>query len=186
MKKFLKWTVGVLAVILLFAVFVGWPYMKKQTKKISPEQVVTFNQDGQDIAVFYCRPYKKDREIFGGLVPYGKVWRTGANEPSTFETANDLTIDGKTLPAGKYTLWTIPGEDSWEVIFNGKMYGWGVTILSGGKETPREPEADVLKISVPVQKSPTVTEQFTIAFEDIPSSAMTLAWDQTKISVPFQ
>jgi hypothetical protein len=64
--------------------------------------------------------------IFGGLVPYGEVWRTGANEATTFTTNQDLLVDGSFLAAGKYTLWTIPGPESWKVIFNSKMYPWGI------------------------------------------------------------
>ena len=107
---------GVLVGLVLLGIFVGFPYLKSQTKKSSPEQVVQYDKYGLDLEVFYCRPSKKDRVIFAedGLVPFGEVWRTGANEATTFNTATNLNINGKVLPAGKYTLWTVPGEDSWE------------------------------------------------------------------------
>ncbi len=103
-------------------------YDRYATKAYSPEETVTYEENSLDLEVFYNRPYKKDRVIFGGLVPYGQVWRTGANEATTFSTNEDLLIDGSTLEAGKYTLWTIPMENSWKVIFNSKMYPWGINL----------------------------------------------------------
>jgi hypothetical protein len=115
------------------------------------------------------------------LEPYGKVWRTGANEATTFTTNKDLTIGGKNLPAGKYTLWTIPNKEKWTVIFNSKMYSWGVSF--GGAS--REAAADVLQVEVPVETLPAVQEQFLISFDEaVP--AMVLAWDMTKITVPLK
>ncbi len=186
MKKVLKWTVIVLVALFLLFKFVAQPYLLKQTKKHSPEMTVTHTYQGNDMEVFYCAPYKKDREIFGGLVPYGQEWRTGANEPTTFSTSKDITIHGKTLKAGKYTVWTIPDKNEWTVIFNDKMYDWGVTLMSGGKKTPREPDHDALQIKVPVQTLPTTVEQFTMGFEETDGIALTLAWDTTKVSVPLQ
>ncbi len=186
MKKFLKWFVIIAGVLLLLFKFIAQPYLKEQTKKHSPEQTITHTMGDTELEVYYNRPYKKGREIFGGLVPYGKVWRTGANEASTFETTKDITVAGKPLPAGKYTLWTIPNQDSWEVIFNKKMYGWGVTLISGGKETPREPGEDALQVTVPTQKLGSTMEQFTISFDQSKGHFLTLAWDDTKVSVPIE
>ena len=181
MKKFLKWTaivVGILVVVL----FVAFQILQSTTKKASPEATVDYKKDGLEVSVFYCQPSKKGREIFGGLVPYDKVWRTGANEATTFETNQALTIGGKTLPAGKYTLWTIPGTTEWTVIFNSKMYDWGV---SWGAEASREAEADVLEVKVPAETLPSVVEKFTITVED-PTPSLVLAWDKTKVSVPLK
>ena len=112
MIKFLKWTIGTIVVLGLLFYFVGIPYIKTQTKKKSPEQTVLFgdsiNGKSVKLTVTYCKPYKKGRAIFGGLVPFGKVWRTGANENTVFTTDKDLTIGRKKLPAGEYSLWTIP------------------------------------------------------------------------------
>ncbi|MPR34235.1 DUF2911 domain-containing protein [Salmonirosea aquatica] len=181
MNKFLKWAaiiIGSLAILL----FVAFKFMQSNTKKASPEQTVALKQGGKDVTVFYCRPYKKGREIFGGLVPYGEVWRTGANEATTFTTKNELVIGGKLLPAGEYTLWTIPERDKWTVIFNSKQYGWGVSF--DGKAS-HEADADVLKVEVPTEVLSVPVEQFTISFnEAVP--AMELAWDQTKVAVPLK
>jgi hypothetical protein len=181
MSKILKWTAIVIGVLAIVA-FAGFKYMQYDTKKASPEQTVAFRQGEKEVTVYYNRPSKKGREIFGGLIPYGEVWRTGANEATTFTTKNELVIDGKLLPAGEYTLWTIPDRDQWTVIFNSKQYGWGVSM--DGKAS-REPEADVLKVNVPVEQTSAPVEMFTISFnESIP--AMEMAWDQTKVSVPIK
>ena len=124
--KILLWLVGGFVGLALLFFFVLAPILKNNTKKHSPEQTVTYNQGDLQIDLFYCAPSKKDRVIFGELVPYGEVWRTGANEASTFTTNKDLSIDGQTLAAGTYSLWTIPDREQWQVIFNSKMYPWGV------------------------------------------------------------
>ena len=185
LKKIVLWLVGSLVGLVLLFMFVGWPIMKSQTKKHSPEKHITFEEDDLKLKVFYNSPSKKDRVIFGELVPFNEVWRTGANEPSTFTTNKDLTIDGKNLPKGTYTLWTIPGESTWEVIFNSKMYDWGVKFSD---QTPsREPEHDVVVATVPSSKSLTVTEDFTISFTDTGDDAlMILAWDQVVVPVLLQ
>jgi hypothetical protein len=157
--------------------------MIAQTKKHSPETTVNFNEGTYNIEVFYNRPYKKDRVIFGKLVPFGRVWRTGANEATTFETSTDLTVDGQVLPAGKYTLWTIPNADSWSVIFNSKQYSWGV----GSKGASREAEYDVLNVTVPVEQLNSPVEQFTIELAgEAGKPALSFIWDQTKVSLPMK
>jgi hypothetical protein len=182
MKKFLIFTgIAVVALILL-----GWGvsfYMKKQTKSFSPEEVVIFNQRDLTISLFYNRPYKKGRVIFGGLVPYGKVWRTGANEATTFETSKDLNFEGQILKKGKYSLWTIPNPETWKIIFN-KEYGqWGID--SNG-DANRKPDQDVLTLDVHALQQEQEFEQFTISFEMVGEDAeMVLLWDKTLVAVPF-
>jgi hypothetical protein len=158
-------------------------YMKKQTKSFSPEEEVAFRQDKLVVKVFYNRPSKKGRKIYGGLVPYGKVWRTGANEATTFETSQDLKIQGKALKKGKYSLWAIPGEETWTIIFNSEFGQWGV---SSDGEANRSPELDVLQVEIhPVQQDREF-EQFTIAFEKLDEEVeMVLMWDKTLVVVPF-
>jgi hypothetical protein len=183
MKKALKW-IGIIVAALVVIMIIGFQVLKSQTKKHSPEDTAELVQGDTKISVFYNRPSKKGREIFGGLVPYNEVWRTGANEATTFTTNKDLIIDNQTLPAGEYTLWTIPDEDTWTVIFNNKMYSWGVSISKGGAAS-RDPESDVLKTMVPVEKIEEVVEMFTIEMEKSPM-ALTMSWDQTKVHVPIQ
>ena len=178
MNKYLKWTlIGIVSLAaILFIAFRGFI---AYTKSHSPEETVTFNEGAVEITITYSRPFKKGRNIFGELVPYNKVWRTGANECTVFTTATDLSINGKTLPAGKYSLFTIPGESLWHVIWNEGEYSWGVVDSEG--TTPRVPEQDALVISAPVSNLPNVVEQFTISVEK--SKGLVFTWDQTEVSV---
>lgn len=187
MSKLTKWLLRILGIvigiILLFNFVIG-PIIKSQTKKHSPEQHITHTQSDLEVKAFYCSPAKKDRKIFGELVPYNEVWRTGANEASSFTTNKDLEINGKVLKAGSYTIWTIPNEDSWQIIFNSKMYGWGVKFTD--QSPSREPEYDALIANANVSKSLTITENFTISFaETSPETLiMTIAWDD--VAVPLK
>lgn len=189
MKKLVKillWTVGIIGLLALVFNFILWPIMQKQTKKNSPEQLVTYTKGDLAIDVFYCSPSKKDREIFGALVPYDEVWRTGANEASTFTTNKDLMIVGQPLKAGKYTLWTIPSEDSWKIIFNTKMYGWGVKLTD--QKASRDPEYDALVIEANVSRSLNIVENFSITLND-PSpvtTVMLFAWDNVVVPLPIR
>ncbi|GAB2779009.1 hypothetical protein GCM10010465_27100 [Actinomadura fibrosa] len=170
--------------IIAVAILVPYFIFKMNTKSYSPEETVTFQKGNLELEVFYNRPYKKDREIFGKLVPYNEVWRTGANEATTFYTNKDILVDGSLLAAGKYTLWTIPMEESWKVIFNSEMYPWGIT---SDKIPSRIAQYDVLTIEVPVKKLEEVIEQFTIDFsEEHELIIMNLYWDQTLIKVPLK
>lgn len=165
-------------------ILVGLFFQRYSTKAHSPEDIVVYQEDSLELEVFYNRPYKKERVIFGDLVPYGEVWRTGANEATTFTTNQDLLVDGSLLPTGKYTLWTIPGEDSWKVIFNSKMYPWGI---DQDKKAYREPEFDALVLEVPTSQMEDTLEQFSIYFENANDLVlMNLAWDETKVTLPLQ
>ncbi len=181
MKNFLKWTVIiVISLVILFTAF--FQYMKYQTKKASPEVEVEFVQDDLSIKLFYSSPSKKGRAIFGSLVPFNEVWRTGANEPTTFETSSDLKIMGKDLKAGKYTLWTIPSEDSWQVIWNEKMYGWGVNFDAVAS---READHDALTVEVNTQKDDVISEQLVIDVIEGTPPTLLIKWDDTYIEVPM-
>jgi len=180
MPKFLKGLLIGAAALAVIGYF-GFGYMKSRTKKASPEEVVTFKLDDATITIAYSRPSKKDRVIFGELVPYDQVWRTGANEATTFTTDKDLKVGEAPLSAGTYTLWTIPHPKSWVVIFNSKMYPWGVTYEG---DAQRDASADVARVEVPVEVPNEPAEQFTIAVEGTPA-ALTLRWDKAQVSVPL-
>ncbi|WP_445381691.1 DUF2911 domain-containing protein [Robiginitalea sp. IMCC43444] len=185
--KTLKWVLGIILAFLLLFYFVGMPYLREQTKKHSPEKTATYESGDTLLSVNYNSPSKKGRDIFGKLVPYGKVWRTGANEPTTFKTSTAIRVAGNTLPAGTYSLWTIPAQKQWTVIFNKEVPDWGVTLLSGGSETTRNPEADLLQIVVPVMVSQQPSENFLIDFEEGDQNIfLSLKWDQTEIRVPLK
>lgn len=181
MKRFLIFlAVGVALIAVLF--FVRQIQLKK-TKSLSPEEEVTYADGTLNIKVLYNRPSKRGRKIFGELVPYGKVWRTGANEATQFETNKPITINGKVLGAGKYTLWTIPDSATWTVIFNSEVGQWGISHTG---EANRNPSLDVLSVSIPAVTQDKTFEQFTIAFEKVSEEAeMVLLWDNTVVAVPF-
>lgn len=154
-----------------------------QKERASPADTARYDKGGVEIEVAYSRPSKKGRVIFGGLVPFDEVWRTGANEAATFVTNKELTVGGKKLPAGKYTLWTIPHQKTWEVIFNKKMYPWGIG--RDGKAS-READGDVASVTVPVEVLPKEMEQFTITVQGDKVPTLVFAWDRTQVSVPLK
>lgn len=183
--KIIKWflIVAVAAGILFY--FVGMPYMKEQTKKHSPQRTASYTKNDLEVVVNYSSPFKKDRVIFGELVPYNQVWRTGANEPTVFTTKTDIKIIDKKLSAGRYSLWTIPNKTSWKVIWNSEVPDWGVTMSSGGEETTRNEKFDVVSVEVPTEQLSNSAESFTISFENDEQLFLTLAWDTTKVSIPI-
>ncbi|WP_121353744.1 DUF2911 domain-containing protein [Flavisolibacter nicotianae] len=128
--------------------------------------------------VIYSRPQKEGRTIFGGLVEYGQVWRLGANEATELELYRDVKVKDKKLPKGRYTLYAIPTETQWTIIFNKDTDIWGAFKYDQKK--------DVLRVDVPVQKSPTVVEPFTLSFNKSTNGAdMIMAWDEAMVTVPF-
>lgn len=179
MKKLIV-VLGIL-VLLVVGAWVGYFHT---TKSASPQADVNYVSDGLSIHIFYNSPFKKGRKIFGGLVPYGKVWRTGANEATVLETSKNLNINGKTLKAGKYTIWTIPTEQTWTVIFNSEYGQWGINHIDG--EANRNPQYDVLSVEVPVLIQDKEFEKFTISVEKTgEDQELIFIWDKTLISVPF-
>jgi len=182
MKKFII-VAGVAVALLIILGFVAKFFVKQHDKSFSPEEEVAFTSEDLTIKVFYNRPFKKGRDIFGGLVPYDKVWRTGANEATTFETNKDILIEGRALKKGKYSLWTIPREDSWNIIFNSEHGQWGI---GSDGEANRNPKKDVLATDVIAVQQDRVFEQFTISFERVGEDAeMVLMWDKTLVAMPF-
>lgn len=178
--KALKW-IGIIIVVLGIAGYFGMDYMKEQTKKHSPQETITYSMGNFSMEATYCRPFMKGREIFGNLVPYNEVWRTGANEPTTLTVNKQIKFGEVQLAAGTYSVWTIPQKTQWTVILNSEIPGWGVSF---GNKASRNPEFDVLKVNVPVMDSPQAVEQFTMAFEY--NVNLTFAWDKTKVSVPIE
>lgn len=184
MNTFLKRLLTVLSVIalglFLYSTFVENIF----ANRLSPKDTVKFELNDLKLRVFYNRPFKKNREIFGALVPFNKVWRTGANEATTFETNKPLEVAGMPLPVGEYTLWTVPKDSVWTVIFNTKQYSWGV---DSEMKPMWDPNYDALSIEVPVHDLSKPVEQFTIAFDNSTDDLfLTMAWDVVKISVPLK
>ena len=141
-----------------------------KSKRVSPpEKVSKTLGSGAEISVDYSRPSLKGRAL-SALAPVGKVWRTGANEATIFETSKDVTIEGKTLPAGKYGLYTIPGDKEWTIIFNKSWKQWG-TIYKDSE--------DALRVNVDKGKSSENTEMFT--FEIANNGNVSMIWGDTKV-----
>lgn len=129
--------------------------------------------------VIYSRPQKEGRTIFGGLVQYGEVWRFGANEATEIELYRDVKINNKKLSKGRYTLYAIPTEKEWTVIFNKDTDIWG--------SFKYDEKKDVLRVSVPVQKLTEPFDLFSIAFTKVSSGAdMMIAWDDAFVNLPFR
>ena len=184
MNTFLKRLMAILLFIAI-GVFIYSYFNDGFQKPKSPKKTVSFKVDDLKLEVFYNRPSKRGREIFGALVPFDEVWRTGANEATTFETNKALKIGNDSLQAGKYTLWTVPNDTAWQVIFNNKQYEWGVDHAT--LKPLREPKFDVVNILVPVEKIDHIVEQFTIAFDNSTDNLfLTMAWDNVKIEVPLK
>ena len=173
MNKIVKIILIVVAVLA-----VAFFALRTYTKSKSPAETAKFDQNGLSVQVDYCRPYKKGREIFGKLEPYGKVWRTGANEATIFDVKQDVKIGDKALKAGKYSLWTIPNVDKWTIVLNSETGQWG---------TMYDEKKDVLRVDVPAGKTAEIVEQLTIDFATAEGgSDMNIRWDNTEVKVPIR
>jgi hypothetical protein len=130
-----------------------------------------------DITIAYSRPGVKGRQIWGTLVPYDKVWRTGANEATTITFSQEVKIDGKPLPAGTYSLHTIPGKEEWTVIFNKDAKQWG--------SYSYEQANDALRVRVKPQQGEHA-EWMTFSFPDVSTNAATLQFAWEKVRIPIR
>lgn len=158
--------------LLLWAVTTAYA-QDDQANRPSPPAEATGTVDGTDITINYGQPSVKGREIYGGLVPYDEVWRTGANEATTFEVSTDVEIEGRTLPAGKYALFTVPRESQdWTVIFNRTAEQWGAFDYDEAQ--------DALRVEVAPEKASEMTEQLTFDIAD--SGRVTMQWANTRLS----
>ena len=179
LKRILIFLSIVAIALLLYSVFVENIF----STRLSPKDSAAITLNDLKLKVEYNRPSKRERDIFGALVPFDKVWRTGANEATTFSTNKDLSIEGMVLPKGKYTLWTVPMENSWKVMFNSGLYQWGV---NEKMEPMWDPNYDVIELQAPTQKLETTVEKFTIAFDNTTGHLkLTMAWDDTLVVVPI-
>ena len=159
--------------IILFSavVFIGLAACSQKRK--SPHETVTSKDN---VKVTYGRPYKKGRDIFGALEPYGKVYRVGADEATEITFPKDGTFGGKAVKAGTYTLFAIPNADKWTFILNSQVGQWGAFKYDQYKDK------DVLHTDIPVKKLAAPIEQLTIRFE---GSDMFVEWDTTQLDVPL-
>ncbi|MFU8861592.1 MAG: DUF2911 domain-containing protein [Cyclonatronaceae bacterium] len=145
--------------------------------RMSPVTIASTTVNGTYIKVVYGQPQKRDRVVFGELVPYGQVWRTGANEATEITFTDDVEIAGETVPAGVYSVFSIPGEEEWTIILNSSLGQWG---------TRYNQDNNVFSAAFPSEKMDVSWEAFTIRFESEENVArLNMMWDDTKVVVPI-
>jgi hypothetical protein len=149
-----------------------------KTPQPSPGQTIRQDFGISSIELNYSRPGMKGRKIFGDLVPYGKVWRTGANSATRIKFSDDVTIGGQTLKAGEYAIYTVPNEKEWEIIINKGSANWG---------TDYKQEDDILRVKATSVKLDWPVETFTMQFSNVKSNStdLQIMWDKTLVSVPI-
>lgn len=151
-----------------------------KSKRASPPETATGMVAGANITINYSSPAVKGRKIWGGLVPYDKVWRVGANEATLFETSKDIKVEGKNLPAGKYSIYAIPGEKEWVIIFNSKTGQWGV---KQDESTSEDPANDVFRVTVKPRKSATFNERMKIVID---KKGFAIEWENLEVPVSIK
>jgi len=134
-----------------------------------------------DVSITYSRPHKRDREIFGSLVPFDKMWRTGANKNTIITTSDILIFGNDTLKAGSYSIFTIPKKDAWTILFYGDTENWGIPENWEDKEV-------MVKTTAKAGSLSQVKQSFTIGFNDVQmdGAELTMSWDKTVVTVPFK
>jgi Protein of unknown function (DUF2911) len=153
----------------------------KSKRPSPPASAACKFSDGKTIKIDYSSPRAKGRKIFGeasekALVPYGQVWRTGANDATTFVSDTNVTVGGKPVPAGSYTIFTVPKADAWSLVISKKTGEWG-TDYPGEKE-------DLVRVPMNVSKTSAPVENFTIAFDQAGSKCtLRMEWENTRASV---
>jgi len=146
----------------------------------SPPATASGKVAGATITINYSSPSVKGRQVWGSLVPYDKVWRAGANEATIFETDKDIKVEGKTLAAGKYSLYAIPGQKEWTIIFNSETGQWGIKRTG---ETTEDPSKDVLRVNVKPEKSSAPNEKLVYKVD---SKGFTLMWENLAVPVSIK
>jgi hypothetical protein len=140
----------------------------------SPHDTASATVDGAKVSITYGRPYMRGRKIIGGLVPYGRVWRTGADESTTLTTDAPLIIGGAAVPAGKVSLYTLPSPQGWKLIINKQTGQWG---------TEYDEAQDLARVDMTAKALAAPVDQFTIKIE---GGQIRLAWELTEVSVPIK
>ena len=150
-------------------------YATRPLGQLSVRDTARATVGGALVWVDYSRPMRRGREIFGVLEPWNKVWRTGANAATQISTSADLVIGGASVPAGKYTLWTLPTPTGWKLIINKQTGQWGTQYAA---------DSDFVRVDMKVETLAQPMEQFTIAFEPAAApTAIAFTWDRTRVSV---
>lgn len=152
---------------------------QQQQKRASPHETVKATIDGATVSITYGRPYMKGRKVFGGLVPYGQVWRTGADEATILESDKALMFGPHHVNAGKISLYSLIDEKSWKLVLNKQVGQWG---------TEYKPGDDIGRVEMKTEKLAKPVEQLTIAIEKNPAGKggqIVIQWESTKATLPF-
>jgi hypothetical protein len=161
------------------------PLLAQEKPRVSPHETVTANIDGDEVTIVYGRPYTKDpktgekRKIWGGLVPYGKPWRMGADEATLLTTKQPIDLGGKTLPAGTYSLFMLPVENGVSKLIVNKQTGqWG---------TKYDEALDFARVDLKKEAADKPADQFTIAIEktEAGGGVLKMTWEETEFWIPF-
>jgi hypothetical protein len=165
------------AVLLAAAATVVVRAQQDKSKRPSPPATAKCElAGGKSVTVDYSSPRAKGRKVFGGIVPYGEVWRAGANEATTFVTNSDLMVGGKHVPAGSYTLFAIPNQDKWTLIISKKTGEWGVPYPGA--------DSDFARVDMKVSATSGAVENFTIAFDKgAKGCTLRMEWENSRASV---
>ena len=149
-------------------------------RRNSPAATATGKIGAANVTIAYSSPAVDGRKIWGELVPYDKAWRAGANTATSVETDKDLVIGGKTLPAGKYSLFAIPGQEKWTIILNSQTGQWGI---KGGGIANFDPEKNVLTVEATPRKSATMNEHLTYL---VNNNSIVLQWENLEVPIPVK
>ena len=166
-----------LAVLVAMAALPALGQRASDKPRPSPNATISQTIGVAEVTVSYGRPGVKGRKIWGGLVPYSKVWRTGANEPTTISFSKDVTIEGQNLSAGIYAFFTIPNENEWTIIFNKTAKQWGAFNYDAGQ--------DALRVKVKPQAADH-EEWMSFSFTDLSANSATVVLRWEKLAVPFK
>lgn len=177
--------IQLMAIFLIGSSFAQQPAETQQrppvdkSKRPSPPGTAEVTLNGKKITIDYSRPSLRGRKVGTDLAPYGKVWRTGANEATSLVTEADLNIGGANVPAGKYTLYSLPSEGTWKLIINKETGQWG---------TKYDEAQDLARVDMAKSQTAQPVEQFTISFDkqDDKSAALVMEWENTRLTVPVK
>src|SRR5215469_10158546 len=164
---------------LVLAASATQPPQADKSQRPSPPGTAEVTLKGKKITIDYSRPFLKGRHVGQELAPYGKVWRTGANEATALTTELDLSIGGASVPAGKYTIYSLPSEGTWKLLISKQTGQWG---------TEYHEEQDLARVDMQKSQLPQPVEQFTISFDkkSDDSADLVLEWENFRLSVPVK
>ncbi len=162
--------------VMALTVFAASSCAQDKNRPSPPAKAECKFADGKTITIDYSSPRMKGRKIFGELVPYGKVWRAGANEATTFVATGEMNVGGTTVPAGSYTIFVVPNADKWTLVISRKTGEWGTAY-------PGEAN-DLARIDMAVSKTSAPVENFTIDFDQAGGGCtLQMKWENTQASV---